>query len=159
MRSARPPQAGTSALEPILDSITPDALPRVRMSSHDDAETDKALKFRPEVKREDVHSTVALAANYLRDLGIQTDDHVMLALTALFGETHAEVPTAADTSIILSAESLQRALLTIQSGKPQSIGMGLPMLDTVPGTLHAIGSELGYTLPCCGKSCEGGNDE
>lgn len=129
---------------------------------HDAAEADEALKLRPVVMRDDVHHvqpTVDLAANYLRDLGILTDDNVMLALTALFGETHAEVPNAADTTGILAAELFQRMAMAMQSGKRQVIGLSLPMLDGAHDSLHAIADELGYTLPCRCETCKGDCNE
>ena len=93
------------------------------------------------------HPTVNLALNYLHTLGCPITGEVVLAVQMFWGETQDNEPTAADTCIILSAELSQRALLTLQSGKPQNIELAVLMLDVMHGTVQAVAEELGHELP------------
>ena len=93
------------------------------------------------------HPTVNFALNYLRTLGCPITGEVVLAAQMLWGETQDHEPTAADTSVILSAELLQRAMLTLCSGKRQIIELAVPMLDVLHGTVQAVAEELGHELP------------
>ena len=93
------------------------------------------------------HPTVNLALNYLHTLGCPITGEVVLAAQMLWGETQDHEPTAAEASIILSAELSQRALLTLLSGKPQNIELAVLMLDVMHGTVQAVAEELGHELP------------
>ena len=93
------------------------------------------------------HPSVNFALNYLRTLGCPITGEVVLAVQMFWGETQGHEPTAADTSVILSAELLQRAELALRFGKPQTIELALPMLDVMHSTVQAVAEELGYEMP------------
>ena len=97
------------------------------------------------------HPTVNFALNYLRTLGCPITSEVVLAAQMLWGETQEHEPTAADACVILSAELLQRAMLTLCSGKPQTIELAVPMLGIMHGTVQAVADELGYELQGTGN--------
>ena len=97
------------------------------------------------------HPTVNLALNYLHTLGCPITGEVVLAVQMFWGETQDHEPAAADTSVILSAELSQRALLTLLSGKPQNIELAVPMLGIMHGTVQAVADELGYELQGTGN--------
>ena len=97
------------------------------------------------------HPTVNFALNYLRTLGCPITGEVVLAAQMLWGETQDHEPTATDTSIILSGELLQRAMMTLCSGKPQTIELAVPMLYVMHGTVQGVADELGYELPGTGN--------
>ena len=97
------------------------------------------------------HPTVNFALNYLRTLGCPITSEVVLAAQMLWGETQDHEPTATDTSIILSGELLQRAMMTLCSGKPQTIELAVPMLYVMHGTVQGVADELGYELPGTGN--------
>ncbi len=97
------------------------------------------------------HPTVSFALNYLRTLGCPITSEVVLAAQMLWGETQEHEPTAADAFVILSAELLQRAMLTLCSGKPQTIELAVPMLGIMHGTVQAVADELGYELQGTGN--------
>ena len=97
------------------------------------------------------HPTVNFALNYLRTLGCPITSEVVLAAQMLWGETQEHEPTAADAFVILSAELLQRAMLTLCSGKPQTIELAVPMLGIMHGTVQAVADELGYELQGTGN--------
>ncbi len=97
------------------------------------------------------HPSVNFALNYLRTLGCPITSEVVLAAQMLWGETQDHEPTAADTCIILSSELLQRAMMTLCSGKPQTIELAFPMLDVMHDTVQSVADQLGYELPCTGN--------
>lgn len=97
------------------------------------------------------HPSVNFALNYLRTLGCPITGEVVLAAQMLWGETQDHETTATDTSIILSGELLQRAMLTLCSGKPQTIELAVPMLDVMHGTVQAVADELEHELPGTGN--------
>ena len=97
------------------------------------------------------HPSVNFALNYLRTLGCPITGEVVLAAQMLWGETQDHEPTAADTCIILSGELLQRAMMTLCSGKPQTIELAVPMLDVMHDTVQSVADQLGYELPGTGN--------
>ena len=97
------------------------------------------------------HPTVNFALNYLRTLGCRITSEVVLAAQMLWGETQEHEPTAADACVILSGELLQRAMMTLCSGKPQTIELAVPMLNVMHGTVQGVADELGHELPGTGN--------